>query len=483
MKMLKHMIVFFLTIAMVFTTTDAFASKYKSSSSRSSFSSRPVSRPAPAAPKPQPYVRPTPKPVKYTSSTSSATKPTSSASSLYGNKQAQQKSASSYTSMNTPAPKPVKPYDYKQAQPSKPVTSSYGSSSYGSSSSYNKTSPQYGKPTTSYTSPSHTTVVVKERGGLDIGDVIVGTMVANALTNTAAANTNTTATSAATNQQVAQLQQEVQQLKQAQTTTAPGSDKSSLPTLKFCAGQRNLNYYNYATMLHNRAKQYNVEIVTTDGSLDNLHRIHSGECDAGIVQRDSYEYYGNNLDIHRISSPYSDEAILMCTVDSGITKVNQITENTMVAILPAKSGASSTWSAVTNAFKLNPRYMNVNNNREQLLALDSNRAQCAFMVTTRSAPLFKIGQSLGLTAKVRAVHIPYSELKDIKDPSGGVIYYPSQLDKFQDFSYTGRGSILGFGYNTSAETVLVPNDVIVSNKATSLPFIDTLINDVDSLKF
>lgn len=470
----KKFITVLMIAILVFIAPDTFAAKkYSSSSSKSSFSSRPVSKPSTSTPRSTSYNRPSSSSYssssssgKYKSSTSSYS---STSSATLRKQQDAYKSSSAYATINTPKPTTTpKPYNYNQARQQtapKPATTYSGSTTYS-------------KPT-QYKSSSNTTVVYKN--DTDMSDIIVGAMVANALTNSSAsASTNQNySANQATQQEIAQLKSEVAALKQKPI------DRSTLPHVTFCTGQPNQNYYNYAAMLNNAATAYNVDIVETNGSIDNLNKMSEGKCDVAIVQRDSYKQMAQLPAMHRISSPYADESILLCRATANVYSITDLTTSHRLSLPPSTSGTVATWSNLSEQFSVKPTIVNAAKGTEQLFQINEGKADCAFIVSTRSAKLFETAKALKLHEKVLSVHIPHSNVEDIKDPAGDNLYYPSKLSTTGNFSFHTYKRFFGYNmFRSDATTIIVPNDVVVSKKFmdTAPKLTDALIVDIDALK-
>src|SRR4051812_23829970 len=62
-------------------------------------------------------------------------------------------------------------------------------------------------------------------------------------------------------------------------------------TVKLCTGKTTGNYYKAGTLVKQQLSS--VEIIATNGSMDNLQRLARGECDAAIAQSDAVFVYEN----------------------------------------------------------------------------------------------------------------------------------------------------------------------------------------------
>ena len=98
-----------------------------------------------------------------------------------------------------------------------------------------------------------------------------------------------------------------------------------------------------------------VDVVETNGSMDNLERMAMGECDAAIVQVDAYLVYQDThrhdrLNIKRPHHLYDEFVHLVCNRTSGVESIeNLLVEGAVGALLIGSetSGGANTWASIT----------------------------------------------------------------------------------------------------------------------------------------
>lgn len=166
--------------------------------------------------------------------------------------------------------------------------------------------------------------------------------------------------------------------------------------LKLCTGSSGGNYYASGEEIERQVARQNVEVelIETDGSMDNMQRMAKGECDAGFTQIDAYLHYqALNQDARlKVEWPrhlYEEYLHFVCRRDIGIESVEQLrqrTESYSLVAGPAGSGSSVTWDSIT---RLNPDYLDVETqNAEHDLALKSvidGKASCLMIVSGLSS--------------------------------------------------------------------------------------------------
>lgn len=128
-------------------------------------------------------------------------------------------------------------------------------------------------------------------------------------------------------------------------------------TLRVCAGSPDGNYHFAASEVANRVKGSfkNVVVLTTGGSLDNLRKLSSGECDMGIVQSDVYDLYrmenpASLTSLDAFKTLYSEYVHMICPVAADFTRVTHLGKaNGGLIVGPDGGGQAETWRALRKA--------------------------------------------------------------------------------------------------------------------------------------
>lgn len=473
-------ILYTLIVAMfVFVSAESVAGKYKSSSSKSSFSNRSSSSSSFSS-------KPRTEPTKWSSSTSRST--TASSSAGYQQKYKQEQARAAYQQQQQKQAEAARQRALAESQRLKSQqyagrteapkdtyrsTSNSGSSYRPSPTSNNSTY----RPNTGHGN-THTTII-KERDSFDVGDALVGAAVVSMLTNnSSAAPTTTTTTVPATTltpEQRARDNNWMPPPSGPQPVPATVKDMSALPTLKVCTGPQNQHYYAYGSKLASIATKYNVEVVPTAGSIENIANLGT-KCDVAIMQRDAIAIQPPSG--QRVSSPYADVGMLMCTEQSGILKLDQIKSTTKIAVPSPLSGSYITFNNLMKDKKHVP--VSSANLTEQLVKLRTNQVECAFTVGTPTSDVFGVVKNANLTA----VDLSVDDFTNTTDVTGSPVYFNHTLDTTAKFPLHGYRTL--FGYKISkrdATTIAVPNDVVISNKLSenNPMIVPEVLADIDSL--
>ena len=177
--------------------------------------------------------------------------------------------------------------------------------------------------------------------------------------------------------------------------TAQASAQSA--TFKLCTGNSQLNYFKAGHMLKSKSQNTQVQVVETKGSLDNLDKVTSGECDGAFVQSDALLVYSSRnakaiSSLERAGVLYQEQAHMICNRKIDLGRMVNLTKDMTVAIGPEGSGAHTTWDAFVLADK--KRYAPVNtDNRSGIRAIqavaDGSQVQCALVITALNSSFMK----------------------------------------------------------------------------------------------
>src|SRR3954470_8711526 len=102
------------------------------------------------------------------------------------------------------------------------------------------------------------------------------------------------------------------------------------PTMKICSGPDGGNYQRAAREVVNQGKdRIDFTIVDSKGSVDNLDKLASGECDAAPVQNDAFRVYKQKYqkdagNLERAGPLYREYVHLICNRKNGISRVTDL---------------------------------------------------------------------------------------------------------------------------------------------------------------
>ena len=152
-------------------------------------------------------------------------------------------------------------------------------------------------------------------------------------------------------------------------------DPKTQPTIKLCTGSIGSDYQQYATAL-TKITKLKVQLVQSHGSLDNINKMATGECDLGFVQNDLIPDKGLNK-VVELQQP--EKAILIC---------NSLTENPTIYIGSDQTGSQYTYKQVAAAnSKLNGIVNIAHSTLEIPPLLVAN--SCFFTVSSESSNIVK----------------------------------------------------------------------------------------------
>lgn len=202
-------------------------------------------------------------------------------------------------------------------------------------------------------------------------------------------------------------------------------------TLRVCTGNPQLKYFKTANALAEQLRGVvSLDIKESQGSLDNLRKMSSGDCDAALVQSDSYLVYADttpnaSLKFEDVGPIYLEYAQLLCNRDSGVGKISDLKgrNDVKVAIGPAGGGTATTWYALTNK---SPDYNKVNTvplNAELALTriIGGHDAQCLLVVSGLGTDFMKKADTLG-KGKLQLVPFDDAAFGKITDGNNKPVY-------------------------------------------------------------
>jgi TRAP-type uncharacterized transport system substrate-binding protein len=168
-------------------------------------------------------------------------------------------------------------------------------------------------------------------------------------------------------------------------------------TFKLCTGNGSLNYFKAGHMFKSASQSVAIEVIETKGSLDNLDKLSSGQCDGAFVQSDAMLVYSSKnakaiSGIERAGILYQEQAHMVCNRKLDLGRMVNLTKQHTVAVGPDGSGARTTWDAFVLADKA--RYSVVNtDSRSGIRALsavaEGSQVQCALVITALNSSFMK----------------------------------------------------------------------------------------------
>ncbi len=211
--------------------------------------------------------------------------------------------------------------------------------------------------------------------------------------------------------------------------------KAEPPAFRLCTGGEAGNYFKAGHILKSKLSGASLEVVATQGSLDNLDRLTKGQCDGAFVQSDALLVYSSRQAqalsaIERAGVLYQEHAHLLCNRAAGVDRVTDLTSKHTIAAGPDGSGARTTWDAFVLADK--KRYLPVNiDTRSGVRALsavaDGSQVQCLLWVGALGSSYLKNDAQQHGDRIVLAATDDWDMAKVAKDARGKAVYDYSEI--------------------------------------------------------
>lgn len=250
-------------------------------------------------------------------------------------------------------------------------------------------------------------------------------------------------------------------------SAVPTMAQTHMPTINICTGSETGRYYQTAREIGAELKgAVDVNVITSNGSLDNLRQLDDGTCDAAIVQSDAYGIYtGTNpvskLNIERVAPLYNEFAQLVCNKEAGIHSVRDLLSgDRAIMIGPQGSGTRVTWDTWV---KQNPDYAKVRTDRDAgtraiTKAVDGTEAQCFLFISGLGAGSMLQANELAAGA-LTLVSVDDGSFDDVIDPKGKRVYEFSDIPAN---TYPNLQNSGWFGSNQSIKSLAIGAVLIVN---------------------
>lgn len=267
----------------------------------------------------------------------------------------------------------------------------------------------------------------------------------------------------------------------ADIALSPVVMESFKPSMKICTGLPDGTYQTVVNMYKAVVTNIDISVVGTFGSLDNLKRVTSGQCDAALVQRDAYWVYidenpESKLPLERVNSPYREYVHMVCNVNSGVGDVRDLTNANTLYVGPNGSGSSVTWN---NFVAENEKYSGVKvvqtSNDDARQRVSSEEKSCSLYVgSLASKNMRTYNQSV---SNMKLVDVDDPVFLEATDPTNEQVYKELEIS-------AGHYANLQKDFFNYTETMTVPVDLVVSQKwaKENNSVYHNFVNDVIQLK-
>lgn len=259
-------------------------------------------------------------------------------------------------------------------------------------------------------------------------------------------------------------------------------------TVRICTGSKSGNYYWAATEIAKRFSAdlfTNIQVVTTNGSLDNLRRLATNQCDIGFSQSDvDGQYIIENPSSHDMLSVlrvvYTEYVHILCPVASqwkSLSDVANAKGDRRMIVGPDGSGTAETWRIMrqvnTKLYDGIERVPDPSDISSAHTVADSHDT-CMLWVSGLNSNDMKAANALSTRTpngkpSLRLISIDDDAMTEIKGPDGAPIYKSQtvtaqpahdNLPPLYDNLITTGGGI----FSSPNITVLtVPADLMIRN--------------------
>lgn len=225
------------------------------------------------------------------------------------------------------------------------------------------------------------------------------------------------------------------------TITGCGSKTKSGLSLKMGTGEEDGNYYNYGTNLAQEVAEqsdYNIEVLSTNGSVANLRLISEGYVDIAIVQSDAMADALSGLGdfsqgalsgFHVLAGLYTEQCQVVVSADSDIESIKDL-KGKRVSIGAEDSGVVKNAEDILASYGLNRRNIQSYNLdfAESAKALQNGDIDAFFC--TASVPTYAISQ-LADQMDIRILSFPNLVIERLVAESDGYLGSMIEADSYK----------------------------------------------------
>jgi len=271
--------------------------------------------------------------------------------------------------------------------------------------------------------------------------------------------------------------------------SAAQADTKPLPVIRLCTGLQGLNYFWTGQEIAKQAKNIlDIKVIPTKGSLENLAKLASNDCDVAIVQSDALNAVDKVSNVEVGPALYKEYWHLICNTDANISRITGLNKDTKILLGANGGGAEVTW---TSLVKSDPkRYSVVPHDpigglRAAGIVQQGSQAACMAVVTgLNSAGIKEINEIAKQSNNMRLIASNDGDILNVKDPKGHLVY---TNDSIPSGTYAGGlqpSSLFGSSVDTvSVNALIVSNsDFIDANEGVYTQFLRAVNNAVPGIK-
>jgi len=223
----------------------------------------------------------------------------------------------------------------------------------------------------------------------------------------------------------------------------PAAAQQQPTTVRVCTGSAAGNYTFAANEVAKRlGNQFRVEIINTNGSLDNLRRMQAGDCDMGFSQSDVQarfmaENAAATTQMRTFMQMYREYVHLICPATSGWSRINDVGKAARdgkparIIVGPEGSGAAESWRAMRQADPgLYDRVERIPESvgRASLAQVRDSRDTCVLWISGLNSPDMVVASSMSApTPNSRGIRMQLldfddRDIRNLRGPDGQALY-------------------------------------------------------------
>ncbi len=244
----------------------------------------------------------------------------------------------------------------------------------------------------------------------------------------------------------------------AVSAAALAAKSRNKPTLRLATGQEGGMYFEFGKLLKKSANDLDVEVITTEGSLQNIDLLKNGKVDAALVQSDVLTKMPQKETEQTVL--YEEAIQLIANRSSGIKSVKDINaKKNYLYVGPKGSGTAATWQGLCEQdaayAKIPVRYADY---KTALARVASDPKALMLFVGGLNSPLLKAAEKYSeKTGRLRLAEVDDWDFNDKTDQHGNSIYTFITIGK-KTYPYLQKGII----FSGKVETLAVKAVLAVS---------------------
>lgn len=225
------------------------------------------------------------------------------------------------------------------------------------------------------------------------------------------------------------------------------------PIFRLCTGSESKTYYKAGQEVRKVAMGsafgVDVQVIPTDGSINNLEKLLAGECDGVFAQSDAALVLSSSKPqiisaVERAGNLYNEEVILACNRKANISSMGDLKPDTTIAVSGGSRVTFDAFKSKVKNFKGQP--IDLSGERAIGSVSDGSEVQCLFDVAARGSAFIKTNLSSVGDQVVLVSTYDKSVGNDIKDPRGRAIYEEGELPantypRLQPRGWTGSKAV------------------------------------------